>query len=169
MSVELWARVPSYPQYEVSNFGRVKRVVGKNCRRERFLRQSPRNGYLSVDLCRGGERQSQSVHRLVAIAFIPNPTALPEVNHKDGIRSNCCVGNLEWTDRVGNAQHSHDNGLQDCRGQKNGKAKLTELEVRLIRHHNPRGRGFAPLIAQAFNVSESTVRDIWAGRTWNHL
>jgi hypothetical protein len=60
----------------------------------------------------GGTRQvwSGKVHRLVALAFTPNPLALPEVNHKDGNKENNCAGNLEWVDRSGNVRHSYASG-----------------------------------------------------------
>lgn len=168
MSTERWVPIASYLNYKVSDLGRVKRVVSKNCRVERILKQSPRTGYPSVDLCKNGRRRSHSVHKLVAVAFIPNPTALPEVNHKNAVRTDCRVDNLEWTDRVGNAQHAHDNGLQDCKGEKNGQAKLTEVEVAMIRHLSPLPRGTPEIFARVFGVSETTIRDIAHGRTWLH-
>jgi hypothetical protein len=64
-----------------------------------------RNGYLGIVL--GSGSKSHLVHRLVAQAFIANPLELPEVNHKDGIRSNNVVGNLEWVSSTGNKLHSY--------------------------------------------------------------
>jgi hypothetical protein len=167
---ERWVPVAGYLNYKVSDLGRVKRVASKNCRVERELKQSPRNGYPSVDLCKNGQRRSHSVHKLVAVAFIPNPAALPEVNHKSAVRTNCRADNLEWTNRIGNAQHAHDNGLQDCKGEKNGQAKLTPRDVRAIRAYRNRVvHGVAGDLARVFNVSPTTIRDIWSGRTWGHL
>lgn len=53
-------------------------------------------GYLTVELRQNGERYYKKVHRLVAETFIPNPTNLPEINHKDENKQNPSVYNLEW-------------------------------------------------------------------------
>ena len=47
-------------------------------------------------------KKNVEVHRLVAMAFIPNKCAKPEVNHKDGVRNHNCVSNLEWATRSEN-------------------------------------------------------------------
>ena len=55
-------------------------------------------GYLIVSLCKGGKGKAFRVHRLVAETYIPNPNNLPEVNHKDEVKINNCINNLEWCD-----------------------------------------------------------------------
>lgn len=67
------------------------------------------SGYLQVEYC----GKKQLVHRLVAMAFIPNPDNLPEVNHKDGNKHNNHFTNLEWCTASNNKQHAHDTGLRD--------------------------------------------------------
>ena len=52
--------------------------------------------YLGVDLYTGGKKNRQKIHIIVAKAFIPNPLKKPEVNHDDGNKFNCYVGNLFW-------------------------------------------------------------------------
>jgi len=64
-------------------------------------------GYLKIT--KNGK--SVSVHRLVAQAFLPNPLALPEVNHKDGNKENNAVTNLEWCTRSQNMKHAYASGL----------------------------------------------------------
>jgi len=92
-----------YPNYAVSTLGRV---LGPR----KLLRPSKDTaGYLIVNLS-AGEKKSFHVHRLIALAFIPNPEDLPQVNHKDLDKANCRVDNLEWTTVSGNIQHAHDNG-----------------------------------------------------------
>ena len=90
---EVWKKVENYPNYYVSNLGRVKSLFhGK----ERLL--SPReewNGRLFVNLYKNGIMKSIKIHRLVASAFIPNPNNLPQVNHKDENPKNNVVTNLE--------------------------------------------------------------------------
>lgn len=74
-----------------------------------------------------GKQFLRTVHRLVALTYLPNPNNLPEVNHKDGDRLNNDVSNLEWTTRSGNAKHAAD--YLNMRGSHVGTAKLTENDV----------------------------------------
>lgn len=64
-------------------------------------------GYLKVSL----RDKNISLHRLVAMAFIPNPESKPQVNHIDGIKSNCKESNLEWCTNAENHKHKCENGL----------------------------------------------------------
>lgn len=98
--------------YEVSNLGEVRslgRCVKANKSGTRFVKDrilskgNSRNGYLSVVLSKDGKHHCVSVHRLVALAFIQNPNNYREVNHKDENKHNNRVENLEWCDRVYNA------------------------------------------------------------------
>jgi hypothetical protein len=88
---EIWKSIREYPNYKVSNFGRIKNESG------RFLKpKSKKGGYRQVSLCKSGIVKDFQVHRLVAIAFIPNPMNLSDVNHKDENPANNRVENLEW-------------------------------------------------------------------------
>jgi hypothetical protein len=104
--------------YIVSENGNVL-SLGNGCstntltKNERHLTQRlSRNGYLNVKLSKQGERTYISVHRLVALSFIPNPEKKPQVNHKDGNKGNNHISNLEWATARENIRHSVDNGLQ---------------------------------------------------------
>ena len=66
-----------------------------------------RNGYVTVRLLgKDGKRYGKTVHRLVAMAYLPNENNYPEVNHKNGDKNINNISNLEWTDRLGNIHHS---------------------------------------------------------------
>ncbi len=94
--------------------------------------QTTKRGYVQVRLSTGSGdargRQVFSVHRLVALAFIPNPDGLPEVNHKDGNKSNNHVDNLEWVSRRENIEHAKKHRL--FRSPKAGTGKFNELHAR---------------------------------------
>lgn len=91
---EEWRAVVGYEGlYEVSNLGRVRSLF----RYKKIVKGVPTNkGYLRVTLCKDKVHRLCSIHRLVAMAFLPNPNNYPCVNHKDEIRTNNKVDNLEW-------------------------------------------------------------------------
>lgn len=100
--IEVWKIIVDYPDYEVSNLGRIRSLkFGK----KKLLNPGiNKYGYINVNLCKNGEAKNHKVHRLVAQAFIPNPSNYPEVNHKDENKQNNCVDNLEWC----TSQYNHD-------------------------------------------------------------
>jgi len=124
-SNEIWKPIPNFEGlYEVSNLGRVKALKRKkNCNRgwgwikEHIMKQTTANSeYYRVPLTNKEHlKKYYLVHRLVAQAFIPNPNNLPQVNHKDGNKSNNCVNNLEWITREDNIKHAYKMGLNPSR------------------------------------------------------
>lgn len=94
---EEWKDIEGYEGlYKVSSFGRIKSLYGGE---ERIMKQANHgHGYLMCALTKNGKLKSFTVHRLVAKAFIPNPSNLPQVNHIDENKENNRVDNLEWCD-----------------------------------------------------------------------
>ena len=95
---EIWRNIEGYENYQVSSYGRVKSIRDRYGNpREKILRQAKmKNGYLYVALCKNGKMKTCYVHRLVAIAFIPNPNNYPTVNHINEIKTDNRVSNLCW-------------------------------------------------------------------------
>lgn len=67
-----------------------------------------RNGYRNVII----NGKTLLVHRIIAQAFIPNPDNLPQINHKDGVKTNNNIINLEWCNRSENILHAYRTGLE---------------------------------------------------------
>jgi len=83
-------------------------------------------GYLFVEV----NRIPKSIHRLVAIAFIPNPDNKPEVNHKDGNKQNNFWWNLEWMTHAENMRHASINKLmKPLIGSNHGGSKYTDEQI----------------------------------------
>ena len=94
---EIWKPIPGFQgRYEASSLGRLRSVPGRKSG-SILSQSSDGHGYLKVTVYeRIGCRKSVYVHRLIALAFLPNPQCLPCVNHKDEDKMNNCVSNLEW-------------------------------------------------------------------------
>lgn len=101
-----------------------------------------------------------SVHRLVALAFIPNPDNLPEVNHKDGNKANNSVNNLEWTTGSQNVRHSVANGLSTT--------KLKYDDIQNIKNLYASGKYTYYDLAEMYNVSYSNIGYVVRNDTWDY-
>lgn len=120
---EIWKDIKGYPGYQISNLGRVW-----NGNTQRILKPSKMpKGYYQINMVAiNGKRKKELVHRLVALAFIPNPDGLPEVDHKDRDRGNNKAENLQWTTRSGNCRNS----------SQNRRIAQFDIEGNLIREYN---------------------------------
>lgn len=143
---EIWKDIKHFENYQISNFGVVKskeRVVSNACRtylkKEQVLKnQIMKCGYEAIVLRDVNQKKHLlKIHRLVAEAFIPNPNNLPQVNHKDGNKSNNNVSNLEWCTPSENAIHAINNGLRPkISGRNIERIYQTDLSGNLIAIHD---------------------------------
>lgn len=167
-----WTPLPGFDGvYEYSADGSVRRISGK--RKGWVLKPTiiglGYEGYYVQD-----SRANRAMffrHRLVAMANIPNPDNRPEVNHKDGNKSNNQPANLEWVTHAENMAHAARTGLMRCTigpGEKSRAAKLTDEKVRTIKRRLAAGERHGPIAAD-FGVSPSTIGWIAKGRTWAHV
>lgn len=107
------------------------------------------------------------VHIIKAECFISNPNNLKEINHKDSIRDNNDLNNLEWCTHSENCIHSYVNGNASNKGSNNGFSKLIESDiVEIIKLRN---EGVTrEKVAKQYNVSKSTISGITNGHIWKH-
>lgn len=123
-------------------------------------------GYFRVSL---GRTSSKLIHRLVAETYLLNPNKLRTVNHKNGIKTDNRVKNLEWTSHKENMNHAIITGLYDLKGEKHPNSKLSEDDVREIRARYIRGKVFQKEIAALFGVHTALVSQIVNNRIWTHI
>ena len=104
MQEEIWKDVPNYVgYYQVSNLGRVKSISFKD---KNLIRKTTiTNGYHRVSFTVKRKVKSLYVHRLIGESFIPNPDNKPCINHKNGIKTDNSISNLEWVTHQENAIH----------------------------------------------------------------
>ncbi|SMG52212.1 NUMOD4 motif-containing HNH endonuclease [Paenibacillus aquistagni] len=111
---EEWRDVVGYEGlYIVSNYGEVRSLGNDKGRKEKIMKSHVcRNGYEKLDLCKKGQPTKKVyVHRLVAMAFIPNPHNKPQVNHINCDKLDNRLENLNWMTRKENIAHAIENGL----------------------------------------------------------
>jgi len=119
METEIWKSHPDIPGIQVSTLGRVRTLDkmvsnGKGMRlvKGRILKPaSNRGGYLTVSVKVNDKFISKTVHRFIAQTFLPNPDNLPEVNHKNCVRDDNRVSNLEWCTHSYNNQYREKHGV----------------------------------------------------------
>lgn len=172
MSKEEWRAVTDWPGYFVSNLGRVRGP-------RRVLRPSvTKLGYHRVTFTKPpNTRQTMSVHRLVVIAFLG---VIPEqlcVNHKDGVKANNTVDNLEVISPSENTRHAYALGLMRgprghrpaSAGQNNGNSKLTPEIVLDIRRKFATGNCTKESLGKLYGVADVTIGAIVHRKIWRHI
>lgn len=163
---EIWKDIQGYEgKYQVSNLGKVVnkgtlRILKSfvNCR-----------GYLIVRLYISGQGRTKTIHRLVALAFIPNIKNKPQINHKDGDKLNNHADNLEWSTNTDNMIHAYALGLKvaPC-GEKNGGSKLFEKDVLEIRKLFKDGVTRLN-ISILYKISRSQIERIVNRKRWRNI
>ena len=170
--MEVWKTIPNYSKYEASSTGYIKTFNWKGSAQTRIMKPAlDGSGYLRTMLIRDdGITHTIKVHRIIAQTFIENPKNKAEVNHKNGIKSDNNVSNLEWLTHAENVQHCVDNGwMVTKRGEDNGCSILKEYQILEIRDKfNPRIYT-RQMLAEEYGVKACTIKDVILRRSWKHL
>lgn len=165
--MEYWKGIDGFEgDYSVSNTGKISSNKSKLILKTRL----DKYGYELVTLWFKNKAFTKKVHRLVAIAFINNPDNLETVNHKDGIKTNNNVSNLEWLSIGDNHRHGFYTGLHTIGENRTaGKApKLTNEIVLQIKKLIKEGHGNTA-IGKLFGVSCGCIYSIRVGKSWKHI
>ena len=171
MEKEIFKDIEGYEGiYQVSNFGKIRKIkLGK----ERILRPcKDSRGYSVVSLFKNKTRKMHKMHRLIAIAFIPNPANKPQINHKDGNKLNNNLDNLEWNTALENVRHSFETGLNNhyhCQGEKCVTSKLKEHQVMQIRSLYNLKQHTQRELAKLYDCNHCTIWDIIHRKKWKNI
>lgn len=163
-----WKRIGDFPVFEVSSDGRVRNSNTGRVLKPRIPKTTYAAGYVYYALVQRPRRVERTAHRLVAEAFIPNPENKPTVNHKNGIKSDNRVENLEWATISENVKHSFANGRKAACGSRHGSAKLDEAKVSEIKKRLVAGERQIPL-ARKFGVLQTVISAINREKIWKHV
>ena len=168
---ETWKIIENYKDYEISNFGKVRRITpytGANEFRNKeglpkILKQTlDTSGYYQVRLSGKKGNRLQLIHRLVAKNFIPNPENKTQVNHIDGNKTNNNVNNLEWCTQLENMQHAHRTGLTTYKYAVSKTSKKTaqyDLEGKYIATYKSTGEA-----GRILGLSQGHISDVCRGK-----
>lgn len=165
--MEQWKDVVGYEgKYRVSSYGRVYSLL-TNKMRKLF---DDKYGYKRVLLSNDGKLKLALVHRLLLIAFAPNPENKPCVNHKDGVKFNNKLPNLEWVTYKENAVHAVKNELHSVQfGENHYKSKLTNDDVINMRLEFSLGNTTTEELSSKYGIVASYVCELLRGEGWKHL
>ena len=165
---ELWKTVKDYEgKYHVSSIGRVKSTIKGG---EKILKpRTAPNGYLHVAFYKTSRVTCHRVHRLVAMAFIPNPNELPQINHIDGNKLNNLAENLEWCNARYNQLHAIALGLVTYDvGEAHHMTPFKNEDIFAIREAYKNGDS-QQRIADRYGVSQTSIHAIVVRKTWVHI
>lgn len=162
-----WRKIEGYKNYECSSTGLIKTYNWKNTGKEKIMKPAlDNNGYLRTMLKRNdGKFATIKVHRIICETF-KGKTENMCVNHINFIRTDNRIENLEWV----TIQENNNLVNGQFVGEKHYRSILKEKDVLHIRQsYIKRKKGLKKEMAQKYNVSEATIKDILSKKSWKHL
>jgi hypothetical protein len=164
MTAIRWKPIPQLAgKYEASNQGDIRHAVLKKPRKLTIGRQ----GYAVLCVWNGTRHVVHRAAALILSAFVPRPTPDHVPNHKNAVKHDNRLKNLEWVTAAGNRDHAHANGLYP-RGDTHPRTELTTAAVHDIRARASKGEPYATIGAD-YNLTKAGVSGIVLRRTWKHV
>lgn len=171
-SLDGFAPIPGYEGvYWINEQGQVRTIIRKGVSQVMRKNQLGKRGYYYISLSKDGKRKNHLVHRLLAEVYIPKVNGKNYVNHKDGVKTNIDLRNLEWCTASQNCKHAYRTGLKIPHRAISEHNKTTRLDkAKILQAHEwvklgiPKGD-----IAQRLGVSRSAVYRALTKQTWRNL
>lgn len=157
--------------YIASSDGKIfsTKNVGRGKYHKELKQRKNQDGYWCVTVGTNKNRTAQRVHRIIALAFVPNPYNLPEVDHIDNDRENNNASNLQWMNGIDNKRKTpFERRSITHSGELNGRAKLTIKDVKAIRQMYTNGYSKQE-IATKYGRGWSTIHNIIIENTWKGI
>ena len=154
--MEKWKTVEDYPNYEISNFGRLRNKNTSYILKEII----DKSGYITFGVTVNGKSKFLKSHRLVALNFIPNPNNKLEVNHIDEDKSNNRVVNLEWCDRKYNVNYGNRNEIVS--------KKVSKPIVVIYPNGTRKTYSSAKVCSDILNLHRQSIVDVLKNRRPSH-
>ena len=167
MEKEIWKVVPCFEDYIVSNMGKV---VSLKIRKGNFkyLKHDHTRSYPCVTLCNNGKQRRVFVHILVAENFLERVENKPCINHKNGIKSDPRLSNLEWCTQSENQLHATRTGLQGI-GEFAIGAKRTDRQINQVCQLISKGLKRQEILNICPFMSKGVFDSIRGRRRWKHI
>lgn len=167
--MEVWKKIKGFETYEISSNGRLKKNLAfRKYRSYQSKILNPcfdKDGYLRTALSFNGVTKMKRIHRLVAEAFLENKNNYPVINHKNGIKSDNFLDNLEWCTVKENNVHAIKLGLKKpLKGINHNMVKLTLIQVLEIRKN--KNNLTQKKLSEIYKVSTSQIGRIIRNERW---
>jgi len=181
MKNEIWKDIPNYEGlYQASNLGNLRSLNYKKTGKIQNLKQAKnRNGYCLCALHKNGKLKSHLVHRLIAYTFLEISTLV--INHKNGVKTDNRIENLEFVTQKDNIIHGQKIGLYKNRnkltserfkkmvGEDNYFCKLSNEKVKEIRRLYKTKLYTQKELGEIFGVAGPVISNIVNYKTWKHI
>ena len=152
--MELFKIIEEFPDYQISNLGNIKNKKGQLLN---IGHRRSNSGYIQVRLSKNGKYYYRYIHRLLALAFIPNPNGYRTINHIDGNKLNNSISNLEWASDEMQQRHAFLQSLKP-HGQSFTREQLFEIYDMFFKKHI-----YPKKISEILNRPFGTIRKICYG------